>query len=76
VLRADLLGAGPKSEGHAAIRFHGLLHGLAIQRPDASRIEAPASTVPASNSVRDNGALVRVLANLVLRTHEELAHVY
>ena len=24
----------------------------------------------------DNGALVRVLANLVLRAHEELAHVY
>ncbi|CAB3774976.1 hypothetical protein LMG29542_08358 [Paraburkholderia humisilvae] len=75
-LRADLLGTGPNSEGHAAIRFHGLLHGLAIQRPDASRIEAPTPTVPASNSVRDNGALVRVLANLVLRTHEELAHVY
>jgi hypothetical protein len=52
------------------------LHGLAIQRPDASRIEAPTPTVLASNSVRDNGALVRVLANLVLRAHEELAHVY
>ena len=75
-LRADLLGTGLNSEGHAAIRFHGLLHGLAIQRPDASRIEAPTPTVPASNSVRGNGALVRVLANLVLRTHEELAHVY
>jgi hypothetical protein len=75
-LRADLLGTGPNSEGHAAIRFHGLLHGLAIQRPDASRIEAPTPTVLASNSVRDNGALVRVLANLVLRAHEELAHVY
>lgn len=76
MLRADLLGAGPKSEGHSAIRFHGLLHGLAIQRPDASRVDTPTSTVPAFNSVRDNGALVRVLANLVLRTHEELAHVY
>lgn len=75
-LRADLPGTGSNSEGHAAIRFHGLLHGLAIQRPDASRIEVPTPTVPASNSVRDNGALVRVLANLVLRTHEELAHVY
>jgi hypothetical protein len=52
------------------------LHGLAIQRPDASRIETPTPTVPASNSVRDNGAFVRVLANLVLRTHEELSHVY
>jgi len=52
------------------------LHGLAIQRPDASRIEAPTPTVLASNSVRDNGALVRVLANLVLRAHGELAHVY
>jgi len=52
------------------------LHGLAIQRPDASRIEAPTPTVLASNSVRDNGALVRVLANLVLRAHEELAQVY
>jgi hypothetical protein len=75
-LRADLVGAGPNSEGHAAIRFHGLLNGLAIQLSHASCTEVAGPAVFDSNPVRDNGALVRVLANLVLRAHEELAHVY
>ena len=75
-LRADLFGTGPHSEGHAAIRFHGVLNGLAIQLSHALCTEVAAPAVFDSNSVRDNGALVRVLANLVLRAHEELAHVY
>src|SRR5260370_10930484 len=75
-LRADLFGAGPNSEGHAAIRFHCLLNGLAIQLSHASCTEAAGPAVFDSNPVRVNGAAVRVLANLVLRAHEGLAYVY
>jgi hypothetical protein len=52
------------------------LNGLVIQLSHALCTEVAAPAVFHSNSVRDNGALVRVLANLVLRAHEELAHVY
>lgn len=66
----------PNSERYAAIRFHGVLNGLAIQLAHASCTESVVPAVLDFNSVRDHGALVRVLANLVLRTREELAHVY
>jgi hypothetical protein len=52
------------------------LNGLVIQLSHALCTEVAVPAVFDSNSVRDNGALVRVLANLVPRAHEELAHVY
>jgi hypothetical protein len=62
----------------AAIRYHGMLHGLpmlamtapATSDAPASRREKCVGALPASDE------LVRLLANLVLRTHSELAHVY
>lgn len=75
-LRADVFSGRANSEGLAALRFHGLLRGLAILLSTARQPKALAPAVLPSNPVRVDGALVRVLANLVLRTHEELVHVY
>ena len=75
-LRADVFGGRANSEGLAALRFHGLLRGLAILLSTARQPKVLAPAVLPFNPVRGDGALVRVLANLVLRTHEELVHVY
>jgi len=77
-LRDAVIEGAPCPEGMAAIRYHGMLHGLPMLA-----MTAPAtSDAPASRSEKCVGALpasdelVRLLANLVLRTHSELAHVY
>lgn len=73
-IRTDLLTGRANPEGRAALRFHGMLHGLAIL------LKAPAETppspsLPVNQSLRRDSEFVRLLANLVLHTHSELTHV-
>lgn len=73
-LRANVLEGGARPEGLAAVRFHGMVRGLAILLKTPS---APPTTRPALTDlpVQRDSALVRLLANLVLHTHSELTHV-
>jgi hypothetical protein len=73
-IRADLLHGQACREGMTALRFHGMLQGLAIL------LKAPAeppqkATAPVDRSLRCDSEFVRLLANLVLHTHSELTHV-
>ena len=67
----------PRSEGAAALRYHGMLHGLPqlIETATTRNTDAPGHE-PVAHSLQPNGEFVRLLANLVLRTHSELVHVY
>ena len=78
-LRDHVLRASTHPEGLAALRFHGMFHGLAlllntsvVASPARLPPGQPASHVPASHVDSD---FVRLLANLVLHTHAELTHV-
>ena len=71
-LRADILRGQASREGIAALRFHGMRHGLEILlKTPAPQIQP----VPVNPSLRRDSEFVRLLANLVLHTHSELTHV-
>lgn len=74
MLRADVLNGRPRPEGMAALRYHGMLQGLAIllQTPP---VVTPAPPIPANLALGRDHAFVHLLANLVLYTHSELTHV-
>lgn len=74
--RAVIDGIGIHLEGIAALRYHGMLKGLSMlaqvderRDPTAYQSESAMAPQPASE-------FVHMLANLVLRTHSELTHVY
>ena len=73
-LRTSVLLGQVRGPGLAALRFHGMLHGLVI----VSRSAPPPASPRVSNAriCPIDGQLVRLLANLVLRTQSELMHVY
>lgn len=73
-LRADVLAARPCAEGRAALRYHGMLQGMAILLRPVVMLPSTAP-VPAGPSLPLDNGLVRLLANLVLHTHSELTHV-
>lgn len=67
--------------GLAAIVHHGLIGGLTqVVAGDARRISVPAwppvSADEAPLALSPDPALVRLLANMVLRIHTEVRHVY
>ena len=67
----------PGREGSAAIRFHGMLHGLHMLIQTAAPQDGhPPRDLAAADSLPTGNEFIRQLANLVLRTHSELAHVY
>lgn len=71
-----MLSAQACCEGLSAIVYHGLIRGLSLlSRPGAPSVvpAAPTQTVP---NVRTDPQFLRVLANMVLQTHQELTHVY
>uniref|UniRef100_UPI001FC825EA hypothetical protein n=1 Tax=Burkholderia anthina TaxID=179879 RepID=UPI001FC825EA len=76
-LRDSVIDGTPRSEGAAALRYHGMMHGLPVLLKSTSTIDTASQ-----HGAQRLGALpagdefVRLLANLVLRTHSELAHVY
>lgn len=73
-LRSSVTEGRPRAEGAAALRYHGMLHGLAVLMRASSASPAaarrPCAVIPASDE------FVRLVANIVLRTHSELTHVY
>lgn len=73
-VRAELLAGRGHAEGLAALRFHGMLPGLAILLATPLLVATP-SHVPACPPLPRDSAIIRLLANLVLNTHEEPIHV-
>ncbi|MCB1947164.1 MAG: hypothetical protein KDF55_16705 [Thauera sp.] len=76
-LRAEVLIGHGCPEGLGAVVYHGMLHGLALimTRPSAT---PPVSCGEASAiaTVPHDRQLVRLLANMLLRTQSEVVHVY
>jgi hypothetical protein len=75
-LRQAVIDGTGHMEGAAALRYHGMLKGLlmltqaGVPRNNTVPLHEPAmASQPA-------GEFVHLLANLVLRTHWELTHVY
>jgi hypothetical protein len=75
-LRAGVLNGGGRPEGLAAVRFHGMVQGLALLLKGAAQPVAPTPKIESTSPIQHDRELIRVLANIVLRTHSELAHVY
>ena len=75
-LRAEVLGGRDRPEGVAALRFHGMVQGLTLVLKSAAQPIAPTPKIESSKPIQLDSEFVRVLANIVLRTHSELAHVY
>lgn len=68
-------GTAGHTEGIAALRYHGMLRGLSmLAQAEVSRI--PASHREPAVAPQPASEFVHILANLVLRTHSELTHVY
>lgn len=76
-LRDAVIDGTPCLEGAAALRYHGMLRGLPLLVQSTAAIDT-ASPHPAQRLATSPAGdeFVRLLANLVLRTHSELAHVY
>jgi hypothetical protein len=55
------------------LRFHGMWHGLKIL---ACTYVPPAAAAATERCIEVDDQFVRLMANLVLRTHTELTHVY
>jgi len=76
-LRAQVLGGGRRGTGLAALLYHGMARGLTLMaaKPGTStpQPETPLSTMAVMAS---DSALVRLLANMVLRIQSEVQHVY
>lgn len=75
-LRTAVTDGLPRPEGAAALRYHGMLHGLPllIETTPTRNDEVPGHE-PAT-SLQPRSELVHLLANLVLCTQSELTHVY
>lgn len=75
-MRADVLSGRGRPEGLVALRFHGMVQGLALLLKGAAQPVAPTAQIESVKPIQRDSELIRVLANIVLRTHSELAHVY
>jgi hypothetical protein len=75
-LREELLRGQARPEGVAAVRFHGMVQGLALLLMSATVPPASAPKRDCVPPMQRDSEFVRVLANIVLRTHSELTHVY
>jgi len=63
-------------EGVAALRYHGMLKGLSmLERAEEPR-NIPVPHRESAMAPQPASEFVHMLANLVLRTHSELTHVY
>lgn len=76
-LRIAVIDGAPRPEGVAALRYHGMLHGLPMLAETAATQSTPApGHEPVAYPLQADGEFVRLLASLVLHTHSELVHVY
>jgi len=69
-------GAAGHTEGIAALRYHGMLGGLSVLAQTEVPFNIPASRREPAMAPQPASEFVHMLANLVLRTHSELTHVY
>ena len=65
-----------RPEGLVALRFHGMAQGLALLLKTVAPSAALTSKLQSGKPMQRDSEFIRVLANIVLRTHSELAHVY
>ena len=76
-LRDAVVDGAARSEGIAALRYHGMLHGLPVLVNSTAPVEtALRYSVPRMDTFPAGDEFVRLLANLLLQTHSEIAHVY
>jgi hypothetical protein len=75
-LRSEVLRGHARPDGLGAIVYHGLVHGLSLISQTIPESEAPEATAAALPNVRTDPQFLHLLANMVLRTHEEVTHVY
>ncbi|KVN34539.1 hypothetical protein [Burkholderia ubonensis] len=76
-LRDAVIDGTPRAEGAAALRYHGMLHGLPVLVKSTAAIDTTSRhEAQRTDALPAGDEFVRLLANLVLRTHSELAHVY
>lgn len=75
-LRTAVLAGQPGPEGCAALRFHGMVGGLATLLRATSPALPTRTAGPLPMVAPRDPQLVRLLANLVLATHTEVTHVY
>jgi hypothetical protein len=75
-LRSEVLRGHARPDGLGAIVYHGLMHGLSLISQTIPESEAPVATAAALPNVRTDPQFLHLLANMVLRTHEEVTHVY
>jgi len=73
-LRTDLVAGQARAEAMAALRFHGMLQGLAILLKAPTAV-APLVGVLGVQPLPRDSAFVRLFANLVLHTQAEVTHV-
>jgi hypothetical protein len=74
-LRTDVLLGRACREGMTALRFHGMWQGLAILLKAPPAVPPQNPPIPVDQPLRHDSEFVRLLANLVLHAHSELAHV-
>jgi hypothetical protein len=75
-LRTAVLAGCPPRDGIAALRYYGMLHGLAILlQTTPTTVAMPVVTTSGGRFPADH-QFVRLVANIVLHTHAELMHVY
>jgi hypothetical protein len=76
-LRAHVLGTGHCRTGLSALLYHGMTRGLAVimATPEIAERgpENPEGRLPV---MANDPALVRLLANMILKFQSELQHVY
>lgn len=75
-LRAEVVNGQARPDGLGAVVYHGLVCGMTLLAGamPAAGIATPRSSTPVA--VTRSPELLRVLANMVLQTQSEVAHVY
>jgi len=75
-LRGDVLCGRARPDGLSAVIYHGLVQGLSLLTqviPECLPPEAATSSMPI---VRTDPEFLHLLANMVLRSHTGVMHVY
>jgi hypothetical protein len=75
-LRNDVLRGQARPDGLGAIVYHGLVHGVSLLSQTTPPLAAPVHAASSLPNVRTDPVFLHLLANMVLRTHEGITHVY
>jgi hypothetical protein len=76
-LRTEVLAGRARPDGLGAVVYHGLIGGLPLLSQSLAVQMTPAAAAAQSlPNVRTDPQLLHLLANMVLQTHQEMAHVY